>query len=190
MKNLLLALALVAMTPVSVFAGEVAGHAAAAERALDGGDGLAAIQEFDAAQDAMWAAMPLTVKKVEKAIEASGVGIYTPRPEAPYKPGEKLYLYLEPVGYGYGDDGLGNNVIELSVELTLSDDKGQALGTIENIAAIRIVSRAKNRELFFGLDLSLDPSSVPPGRYRGDFVMHDKNSDKTAKFSVEFEIAG
>jgi hypothetical protein len=190
MKNLLLALALVALTPVCGFAGEIANHAAAAEKALDSGDGLAAIQEFDAAQDALWTAMPLTVKKVEKAIEASGVGIYTPRPDAPYKPGEKLYLYLEPVGYGYGDDGLGNKVIELSVELTLSDDRGQALGTIENIAAIRLVSRVKNRELFFGLDLSLDPSSVPAGKYRGDFVMHDKNSDKTAKFSVDFQIAG
>ena len=44
-------------------------------------------------------------------------------------------------------------------------------------------SRVKNRELFFGLDLSLDPGSVKPGKYRGDFTMRDKNSDKSAKFS-------
>jgi hypothetical protein len=44
MKNLLLALALVATTPVCGFAGDIANHAAAAEKALDSGDGLAAIQ--------------------------------------------------------------------------------------------------------------------------------------------------
>jgi hypothetical protein len=189
MKKLIVALALAAMARGTALAGEIADRAAAAEQALESGDALAAVLKFDQAQDALWSAMPLTLRKVEKATEASGVGIYTPRPEGAYKSGEKIYLYMEPVGYGYGDDGLGNKVIELSVDLTLIDAAGQSLGTIENIAGISISSRVKNRELFFGLNLSLAPGSVPPGKYRGDFLMRDKNSDKTAEFAVDFEIA-
>jgi hypothetical protein len=189
MKAWLLVAAL-ALAPNAAGAGEIADHAAAAEQALESGNASTALDEFDAAQDALWTQMPLTVRKVVKATGASGVGVYTPRPDGPYKPGEKLYLYIEPVGFGYRDDGLGNKAIDLTVDLTLVDANGQALGTIENIAGISLSSRVKNRELFFGLDLSLDPGSVKPGKYRGDFTMRDKNSDKSAKFSVDFEIAG
>ena len=93
MKKLAFAFVLLAMIPVAGLAGEVADHAAAAEKALETGDGLAAIQEMDAAQDALWTAMPLTLRKIEKAVEASGLGVYTPRPDVPYKPGDSIYLY-------------------------------------------------------------------------------------------------
>ena len=49
---------------------------------------------------------------------------------------------------------------------------------------------AGGRQLFFNLNLSLDPSSTPPGKYLADFTVRDQNSDKTAKFSIDFEIAG
>jgi hypothetical protein len=186
MKKLILALALAVTAPAVAWAGPIADHAAAAEKALDSGDGATAIAAFDQSLDAMWTAMPLTLRRVEKAIEASGVGIYTPRPDGPYKSGEKLYLYMEPIGYGYRDDGLGNKVIELGLDLTVLDESGKSLGTFDNIAGISLSSRVKNRELFFGF--TLDLGTPPAGKYRGDFIMRDKNSDKTAKFSVDFEI--
>jgi hypothetical protein len=187
MKSLFVALVLAIAAPGAGFAGEVADHAAAAEKALTDGDASAALQAFDQAQDALWTALPLTLRKVEKAIEAAGYGIYTPRPDGPYKPGEKIYLYMEPVGYGYRDDGLGNKVIELVVDMTLFDGAGKELGVYDNFAAISLSSRIKNRELLFGL--TIDLGSPPVGKYRGDFTMRDKNSDKSTKFSVDFEIA-
>ena len=190
MKKLLLALALVAMTPFPVFAGEVADHATAAEKALAGGDALGAITQFDAAQDALWTAIPLTIRKVEQVSAASGVGIYTVRADHRYQPSEKLHLYIEPVGYNFGDDGLGNKVIALAVDLTLKSAAGEELGTIADITSIKLSSRVRNRELFFNLNLSLDPSSTPPGKYLADFTVRDQNSDKAAKFSIDFEIAG
>jgi hypothetical protein len=189
MNRLLLALALVAMTSVPVFAGDVADRAAAAEKALAGGDALGAINEFNAAQDALWTAMPLTIRKVEQVSAASGVGIYTVRADHRYKPNEQLLLYIEPVGYTFGDDGLGNKVIALAVDLTLKSGAGEELGTIADIANVKLSSRVKNREFFLKLDVSLDPSSAPPGKYLADFAVRDQNSDKVAKFSVDFEIA-
>jgi hypothetical protein len=184
---LFVALILATAAPAAGFAGEIADHAAAAEKAVEAGDASAAIQAFDRAQDALWTALPLSLRKVEKAIESTGYGIYTPRPDGPYKPGEKIYLYMEPVGYGYRDDGLGNKVIELAVDMTLLDEAGKELGVYNDFAAISLSSRVKNRELLFGL--TIDLGSPPVGKYRGDFTMRDKNSDKSAKFSVDFEIA-
>jgi hypothetical protein len=187
MKSLFLALVLAIAFPGIGFAGEVVDQAAAAEKAVEAGDASAAIRAFDQAQDALWTALPLTLRKVEKAIEATGYGIYTPRPDGPYKPGEKIYLYMEPVGYGYRDDGLGNKIIELVVDMTLFDDAGKELGVFNDFAGIALSSRVKNRELLFGL--TIDLGSPPVGKYRGDFTMRDKNSDKSAKFAVDFEIA-
>jgi hypothetical protein len=190
MKKLLLAFALLVTSPFPVWAGEIADHAAAAETAAAAGDGPGAIKEFDAAQDALWTAMPLTIRTVEQVSAASGVGVYTVRADHRYKPDEKLHLYIEPVGYGFGDDGLGNKVINLAVDLTLKSENGEELGTIADLTSIKLSSRVKNRELFFNLNLSLDPSSTPPGKYLADFVVRDQNSDKAAKFSIDFEIAG
>jgi hypothetical protein len=187
MKSLFLAFTLALAGPGAVFAGEIADQAAAAEKAVEAGDAASAVQAFDQAQDALWTALPLTLRKVEKAVEASGYGIYTPRPDGPYKPGEKIYLYMEPVGYGYRDDGLGNKVIELVVDMTLFDEAGKELGVYNDFAGISLSSRVKNRELLFGL--TIDLGSPPVGKYRGDFTMRDKNSDKSAKFSVDFEFA-
>ena len=189
MKKLLLAFALLAASPFPVLAGEIAGHAAAAETAAATGDGPGAIKEFDAAQDALWTAMPLTIRTVEQVSAASGVGVYTVRADHRYKPDEKLHLYIEPVGYGFGDDGLGNTVINLAVDLTLKSENGEELGTIADLTSIKLSSRVRNRELFFNLNLSLDPSSTPPGKYLADFMVRDQNSNKTAKFSIDFEIA-
>ena len=95
-----------------------------------------------------------------------------------YKPDEKLHLYIEPVGYGFGDDGLGNKVINLAVDLTLKSENGEELGTIADLTSIKLSSRVKNRELFFNLNLSLDPLSTPPGKYLADFMVRDQNSDR------------
>lgn len=95
---------------------------------------------------------------------------------------------MEPVGYGYGSDGLGNSQIALSVDLTVLSDTDEALGTFEKIGSVQIASRSHNRELFFKLDLSLD--GLPAGKYKCNFLMHDQNSTKTAPFSTDIEIAG
>lgn len=189
MKLFAMALAaLTIMTSTAVNAGEIADKAAEAEKALQSNDGAGALTKFRDAEEALWKAMPLAVMNVRQISAASGFGIYTERPNHIYKPGEEIVLYMEPVGYGYGSDGLGNNQIALYVDLTVLSDKGEKLGTFEKLGRIQIASRSHNRELFFKLNVSLD--GVPPGKYRADFLMHDENSQKTAPFTTDFEIAG
>ena len=65
--------------------------------------------------------------------------------------------------------GLATRSINLAVDLTLKSENGEEFGTIPDLTSIKLSSRVKNRELFFNLTLSLDPSSTPPGKYLADF---------------------
>ena len=188
MKSLALALAaLIVSISTAVYAGEIADKAAEAEKALQSNDGLGALTKFRDAEEALWKAMPLEVMNVKHITGATGFGIYDERPNHIYKSGEEIVLYMEPVGYGYGSDGLGNNQIALYVDLTVLSAAGEKLGTFEKLGRIQLASRSHNREMFFKLNVSLD--GVPPGKYRADFLMHDENSQKTAPFSTDFEIS-
>lgn len=188
MKSLAITLAaLIISTSTAAYAGEIADKAAEAEKALQANDGAGALAKFRDAEEALWTAMPLAVMNVRQVTSASGFGIYSERPDHIYKPGEEILLYMEPVGYGYGSDGLGNNQIALYVDLTLLSAAGEKLGTFEKLGRIQLASRSHNRELFFKLHVSVD--GVPAGKYRADFLMHDENSQKTAPFTTDFEIA-
>lgn len=188
MKSILAALLATAISTSAAFGGEIADRATEAEKLLQAGDGAGALDKMRSAEDALWQAMPLAVLNVKQVDSTGGFGIYSERANHIYKPGEKIVLYMEPVGYGYGSDGLGNNKIALSVDITVVSSAGESLGTSEKVSRIQIASRSHNRELFFKLDLSLD--GLPPGKYRCDFLMHDENSSKTAPFSTDIEIAG
>jgi hypothetical protein len=180
--------ALIVSTSTAAFAGEIADKAAEAEKALQSNDGVGALTKFRDAEEALWNAMPLSVLNVKHIASASGFGAYAERPDHVYKQGEEIVLYMEPVGYSYGSDGLGNNQIALYVDLTVLSDSGEKLGSVEKLGRVQLASREHNREMFFKLNVSLD--GVPPGKYRADFLMHDENSQKTAPFTTDFEIAG
>ncbi|PWJ91490.1 hypothetical protein C8D77_103187 [Mesorhizobium loti] len=188
MKSIMAVLMALAISTPCAFAGEIGDRAAEAEKLLQSGDGAGALDKFRSAEEAFWQAMPLAVQNVKQVDTASGFGIYSERANHTYKPGEKIVLYMEPIGYGYGSDGLGNSMIALSVDITVVSAAGETLGTSEKVGRVQVASRSHNRELFFKLDLSLD--GLPPGKYRCDFLMHDENSNKTAPFTTDIEIAG
>jgi hypothetical protein len=188
MKSIAAVLMATLIAVPAAFAGEIGDRAAEAEKLLDSGNSAGALEKFRTAEDALWQAMPLAVLNVKHVDTADGFGIYKERANHIYKPGEKIVLYMEPVGYGYGSDGLGNSEIALSVDLTVLSEAGENLGTLEKIGRVQIASRSHNREIFFKLNISLD--GLPAGKYRADFVMHDENSDKKAPFTTDFEIHG
>lgn len=189
MRTLFVMLALLASLAGSE-AGEITDQAAKAEAALAAGDGTAAYAEFVKAEDAIWTAMPLAVRKGIIVDSAVGYGVYTPRPDAKFLSTASILIYVEPVGYGYGKDGLGNVAMGVDVDLKLSTGEGKALGVIENISSINLSSRTQNREMFFKLTLDLASASLPAGKYHADITLRDRNSDKRAAFPIDFEITG
>src|SRR5690606_9370666 len=79
----------------------------------------------------VWASGPLFFRKAIFVTKApGGFGIYDPRPEGTFAPGEKLFIYVEPVGFTWQEkDGL--NHAQLVADLVLKDDEGTVLGAQE-----------------------------------------------------------
>ncbi len=181
-----IALAIAAMT-TGVEAGPIADKARQAEELLDQGRPNAALQNLEDAVDLAWTAMPLILRKTIFVQEpANGYGLYVPKTEANFSAGEKLRIYVEPVGYGYGQTGAGSLSIGFDVDFTLTDPTGKVLYSKDDFVEIGSVVRYRNREFFLNMSVSL--TGVPGGEYRADFRLRDQNSDKSATFSLPFAI--
>ncbi|WP_258052158.1 hypothetical protein [Mesorhizobium sp. INR15] len=137
MKWTMAVLVALAISAPAAFAGEISDQAAEAEKLLQAGDGAGALAKFNGAEEALWKAMPLGVMNVRQVDSATGFGIYSERANHVYKPGEQVALYMEPVGYGYGSDGLGNSSIALSVDLTVLSESGENSAPSKRSAASR-----------------------------------------------------
>lgn len=183
----ILAIGMVGAMTAMAGAGSLVQRAEEAERLAAAGDPLRALEELDRAVEQVWSAMPLTIRKALLVDGASGYGIYAPREQAIYQPGEVIIVYAEPVGFAYGRNPLGGLQIAFDIDLVLTDASAEEVLSRENFISIDTPVRYRNRE--FQLTLSLNLTGAPAGRYTANFLAKDRHSDKTAPIEVAFEIA-
>lgn len=157
-----------------------------AESETKDGKNLEAYDTMRKAALQVWTSGPLLFRKaifVTKAPE--GFGIYDPRPEGAFKPGEKLFIYVEPVGFTWQEkDGL--NHAQLVADLVLKDDEGTVLGEQEGFGTFTFDSRDENMEVMTAL--TIDFTEAPAGKYAAELKFTDKLGDKSATFELPFEI--
>jgi hypothetical protein len=169
-------------------AGSIVDHATKAEALLESGKSVEAISELDAAMEVIWSASPLVFRKVLFVKQSTGYGLYVERGNQTFKPDEPLLIYVEPIGYGYGDDGTGGNEISLAVDFVLTDGNGKELFSKDDFITLGTPLRYHNRE--FHLDLSINLTGMPEGSYVGKYHIRDLHSDKSGDFELPFEVAG
>ena len=170
----------------AVAAGSIAEKGAEAENQVAAGDPAAAIETLDAAIAEIWDAMPLTVRKAVPVDSATGYGVYAERENTVYKTGEKVLVYVEPIGFTYGRGPLGDRLISLGVDLAILDADGDQVFGKEDLMRLELPVRYRNREFFLTLNINLE--TPPPGKYTGRFLLKDNHSDKTAEFEIPFEV--
>jgi hypothetical protein len=115
----------------------------------------------------------------------TGYGIYDPRPNTVFKPGEKLFIYVEPVGFTWKKEG-GLNHAELVSDLILKDSEGKVLGEQAGFGTFTFNSRDNNMEVM--TSLTIDFTEAPVGKYMAELKFTDKLGDKSASFELPFEI--
>ena len=146
-----------------------------------------ALTTAEAALDAAWVAAPLTVRQAFFVVgQPSGYGIYTPHPDAPFKTGESLITYAEPVGYAFKDNKDGTVSFGFNVDVALKSPDGKLVYEQKAWQAVSLTSHARNHE--FMLTLTLDLTGADPGKYVLDYTLHDQNSDKTADITLPFTL--
>jgi len=158
----------------------------AASEAKDGKN-LEAYDTIRKATLKVWQDGPLLFRKAIFVTKApAGYGIYDPRPGGVFKSGEKLVIYVEPVGFTWKEkDGL--NHAQLVADLVLKDGEGTIVGEQEGFGTFTFDSREENMEVMTALTIDFTEA---PGKYAAELKFTDKLGDKSASFELPFEIEG
>lgn len=114
--------------------------------------------------------------------EPAGYGMYEEKESNIFAPGETFLLYVEPVGYSYGNvtDENGDQLytMNFTADFTISTPDGTILAGQEDLPLSNLVSHHQNKELM--LQVSIDQTSpFPPGDYVLRYTFTDENSGKS-----------
>lgn len=181
----ILALAAMFLGVNATSAGPVVDAAEQAEQLAEAGEPVRALEALDEAVGRLWRQAPLSFRTWAIVDEAQGYGIYEPRPEAVFRPGETMKVYVEPVGYGYGGVS-GIKDIALSADLAIETLGGQILVEGKDMFSISVPSRNIIRE--FNMTLSFVMPQLAPDDYRAVFTVRDRHSKKSGEFAVPFRV--
>ncbi len=147
---------------------------------------LAALEKAREAFVAQWLKTPLSIRKAFfVAKPAGGFGMYEQRPDSVFKPGEKLLVYAEPVGYRWGRAD-GRHVIAFSIDAALSTTSGKILWGQKNFMKMGLSSHERNTGFMAALTYNF--TGLPAGDYVLDTTMNDVVGGGKASFSLPFSV--
>jgi hypothetical protein len=167
-------------------AGPVVDAATRAEALQAEGKTAEALDALNEAAASLWEASPLAFRKVALVDSSEGFGVYEERADRTYKPDEKIQIYVEPVGFGYGQSGDGATV-NLNADMTIENNTGQVISDTKDALKFSTKTRPNLRDL--GLTVSFPAPYIRPGDYKAIITLRDQNSQKNGTFEVPFAIA-
>jgi hypothetical protein len=180
--------AAVMVLALPVQAGPIADAAKAIEAKLADGDAAGALLAAGDLYGQVWdhnATIGLTQATLV-AENATGYGVYNPRPTNVFKMGEPILIYCEPYGFTYGTPGQGLYSVNLFVDLQILDASGNQLANAPEATEYNMTSRHQNREVQANITYTLD--GIQPGHYTLVTTLRDKNSQKSGSFQTAIEI--
>jgi hypothetical protein len=153
-----------------------------AKASYNAGDKLAAVEKLKEAVLSLWDEVPLTVKNVRLVKDTE---TYATRPTDVYAAGEPILMAAQLLGYKLKKVGEIYS-IDIVTDFYVSDEKGEVLGGVDEFGKFGISSFIPTTD--FRLDLTYTLTGAPPGAYNLQTIIHDKNSDKTIKFTRRIRI--
>lgn len=152
---------------------------------------LEAIAAAEEAVYTAWEATPLTFREaLFVSSDEAEFGSYDARPDAVFAPGEPIIVYAEPVGFGWIEEGTGEDAgyrFGFDIDLRILSPEGTVLLAQPDFMAVEETSRARTRD--FLLMMTLDLSGAEPGNYRLEYTVRDIASEKSAPIALDFSIA-
>lgn len=174
--------ALLGFCSSAALADTLAARAADIEATLDAGDGGAALDLMrDLHHDVAWRAGFGVRQAVLTEEAATGFGVYTPRAEAVYAPGETVFGYIEPYGYSLEADDQGLNAMLFDIDFALLASDGEPLTDLIPMGAIELVSRNLPLDAYFHLSYDINGPE-------GDYLIWTRVTDRPSGEEAEFTI--
>ena len=122
-----------------------------------------------------------------------GYGVYEEHKSNVFKPGEKIALYIEPVGFTHRPITGTTNKSEtlylsnFTADVVISDKAGKVLGGVQNLPVSEILSHHKNNEI--SLTVSLTQSNpFPVGDYMVKYLIRDVPSGNTFQIVKNIKV--
>ena len=188
-KSWLVACAVFAFSAQAVFASDadIKAMAKAIEQKSAIGQYEEAWRDLGDLESILWEKRPLGISSalfVQKP--ATGYGLYLPRENSEFRKDEPIFVYLQPVGYGYArSEDLFR--IALTADFELRTPSGQVLAEQQAFSRLSLESRAPNRE--FQASFSFTFEGLEPGRYTLLLRIRDENGGQRTETALPFVIA-
>ena len=171
---------------VAASAEELTDLAKQADSDVKDGKNLDAYDVMRKATLQVWNAGPLLFRKaLFVSGNPSGFGVYDPRPDNVFKPGEKLVIYVEPVGFTWQPKN-GLNHAQLVVDLALKNSEGNVVAEQQGFGTFTFDSHEQNMEHMTAM--TIDFGEAPAGKYSAELTFHDTVGDKSASVELPFEV--
>lgn len=168
-------------------AGPLVDKATQAEQLFNTGDAAGALARLNEAMELAWEAGPMLVRTPVYVDSAAGYGQYTERAQgSTFRPDEKQRVYVEVLGYGYGEAVVGLYQIGFDVDVRVMTKAGELIVGKQDLTSFDTSLRAKAREFYASLTLSFP--GIPVGEYDMFLRLRDQNSDKYAVFQMPLTI--
>jgi hypothetical protein len=120
---------------------------------------------------------------------AQGYGIFTERDSSIFNASQRISLYIEPIGFKHDPiiDTKGNKLYltNITTIITMADDKGNEVPSIEDLQSYFFKSHNNITELYLPIDLDLT-SSLPRGNYVITYTFIDNISKEN--FDIQKNI--
>jgi hypothetical protein len=185
-KRTLSVLALSGGILASAMAGPIEDLARESEAQAKAGRHIEAIETLRRALNVLTDNGPLALRRVQFiADRPGGFGIYRPRANNVFKPGEPLIVYAEPIGIGWKTEG-GVNRSLIVTDFEIRSPDGKVLGGQKEFGRFEFASHDRNHEIMTHLTITL--SGAPRGSYVFAATYRDQVNNKSATLELPFEI--
>ncbi len=171
----------------SAFASAITDYASQADALLQQGKPAEALDAFDKASGAFWAASPLQFRTALFASSVQGFGQYVPRPDSVFHSGETATVYLEPVGYGF-TGGATAVTVSFTTAIEIRTAGGLILAKADDFGNLDWHGRTRSYEVHAAVNVTLP--QLKPGDYRLVLTLTDSATAKTATVTLPFSIVG
>lgn len=111
--------------------------------------------------------------------DPEGYGMFEEKESNIFSPGETLWLYVEPVGYSYGNatDENGDQLytMNFTADVTISTPDGTIISGQEDVPLSTLISHHQNKEVMLVMSVDQNPPFTP-GDYVMGYTFTDENS--------------
>ena len=176
-----------AFMSVSAYAGELTESAKKMEDLLAASQPVAAYDVLLEMSDMVWAKLPLKVRNAQYVQEIYSFRRFKPKEAPIFKPNEPHIIYAEPIGFTYGKSANGERDAGFLIDFALSNASGKVILQRSDFLKVDLPLGANNKEVH--LNLTVDLTGLPEGKYESHYVIKDKYSEKQDKIALPFSIA-